>query len=115
MEKTHSRRNVMVGAVASATALALTRTKVQALEPKVHEVRIKTFTFVPERLEVSVGDVIRWTNEDLAPHTATADEFGWDTEEVVNGASAVIEVTEGMETKYFCSFHPHMKGMLVIS
>ena len=111
----HSRRNVLVGAVASATALAFTRKSVPASEPKVHDVQIKEFAFVPERLEVSVGEIIRWTNKDLAPHTATADEFGWDTGEIANRDNAEIEVFEGMETSYFCAYHPHMKGTLVIS
>ncbi|SMO73133.1 cupredoxin domain-containing protein [Ruegeria faecimaris] len=114
MGKAHSRRRVMVGAVASAAALALTRTRARAAEPVVHEVRIKAFAFTPKLLNVSVGDTIQWTNEDLAPHTATADEFGWDTGEIPNGVSAKVEVTKGMETKYFCAFHPHMKGTIVI-
>lgn len=114
MGQDYSRRGVMVGAVASATAFALTRTKAQAAEPKAHDVGIRSFAFVPERLEVSVGDTIRWTNEDLAPHTATADEFGWDTETIENGNSVEIVVTKGMELTYFCVFHPHMKASLVI-
>lgn len=114
MERAYSRRGVMVGAVASAAALNLRQTLARAAEHVVHDVRIKAFAFTPELLKVSVGDTIRWTNEDLAPHTATADEFGWDTGEIVNGASSEIEVTEGMEANYFCAFHPHMKGRIEI-
>lgn len=114
MENAHSRRAVMVGAVATVTALAFTRMQARAKVPVVHEIKIKAFAFTPELLTVSVGDTIRWTNEDLAPHTATADEFGWDTEEIVNGAFAEMQVTEDMETTYFCAFHPHMKGTLVV-
>ena len=114
MRQTQSRRRVMVGAVASAAALAFTHAPARAAGPVVHDVRIKAFTFMPEMLHVSVGDTIRWTNEDLAPHTATADQFGWDTGEIVTGASAEILVTNGMETTYFCAFHPHMKGTVVI-
>ena len=66
-----SRRNVIVGAVAT-TALTLPA----YVGPKTHEVRIQNFAFVPERLLVRVGDKIRWLNEDHAPHTATADAFG---------------------------------------
>ena len=109
-----TRRSVMVGAVASATAFTLTRTKAHAAEPRVHEVIIQSFAFVPERLEVSVGDIVRWTNNDLAPHTATAVEFGWDTEIIDNGESAEVVATQGMELTYFCVFHPHMKASLVI-
>ena len=115
MRKHYSRRSALVGAVASATALTFSRTKVNAAEPVTHDVQIKQFAFEPANLEVHVGDTIRWTNKDLAPHTATANEFGWDTGELVNGASAEIVITETMETSYFCAFHPHMTGKLTIT
>ena len=114
MDNFYSRRKVMVGAVASATALALGSAKAKASEPVMHEIRIKSFSFSPKNLQISVGDIIRWTNEDLAPHTATADEFGWDTEEIATNASAEVVVSEGMETSYFCAYHPHMKGTIEI-
>ena len=65
----HSRRSVVAGAVAAAAALPLGGSPLLAAEPVVHEVRITGFAFVPARIEVSPGDVVRWTNEDLAPHT----------------------------------------------
>jgi plastocyanin len=102
----------MGGAVASAAVLATT--PLRSAEPVVHEVAIKSFKFEPAQLQVQIGDTIRWTNHDVAPHTATADEFGWDTEEIAKGASGEIAVTEDMETTYFCAFHPHMKGSIEI-
>jgi len=107
---TISRREVLAGAVSTAAALALPTSATAA--SVTHEVRIKSFTFVPQRISVSVGDKIKWINDDLAPHTATADEFGWDTGELVTGQGAEITVTADMETTYFCVFHPHMKGQL---
>ncbi len=112
MHKTHTRRSVMAGAAASAVVLSATR--VGAAEPTVHEVAIKAFEFDPPQVQARIGDKIRWTNHDLAPHTATADEFGWDTEEITKGESGEIIVTEGMETSYFCVFHQHMKGTIEI-
>ncbi|MFT5798676.1 MAG: plastocyanin [Candidatus Azotimanducaceae bacterium] len=107
-----SRRTVIGGAAAS--AVVLTTTSLRAAEPVVHDVAIKSFTFEPARLQVQAGDTIRWTNHDVAPHTATADEFSWDTEEIVNGEIGEVAVTEDMETSYFCAFHPHMKGSIEI-
>ena len=112
MKNTHSRRNVMVGAAASVAAL--TATPLRAQDPTVHEVQIQAFKFDPHTVQVRVGDTIRWTNHDLAPHTATAAEFGWDTEEISKDDSGEILVTTDMETSYFCAFHPHMKGTIEI-
>ncbi|MFA3918346.1 cupredoxin domain-containing protein [Ruegeria hyattellae] len=107
-----SRRKIMIGAVTSLTALACRADG--ARKPKTHVVKIRSFTFEPAHLQVQSGDSVRWINEDLAPHTATAEEFGWDTGELANGASAEVEVSDGMETTYFCAFHPHMKGSFEI-
>lgn len=107
-----SRRSVMVGV--ATLAAAPIPTLILAAEPVVHEVDIKSFKFDPEIVQVRIGDTIRWTNRDVAPHTATADEFGWDTGKLASGEAAEITVTENMELSYFCVFHPHMKASLSI-
>lgn len=112
MQNGLSRRAVLGGALASATTLTLSARADEA--PVVHEVTIKRFTYEPEHLQVRVGDSIRWTNLDIAPHTASADELSWDTGELKKGESAEIVITDGMELKYFCVFHPHMKGTFEI-
>ena len=80
--------------------------------PSVHDVSIKGFAFEPEEISVRPGDIIRRTNADLVPHTATAKSFGWDTGKIVNGEN--VEVTVDMERNYFCAFHPRMKGAVKI-
>ena len=99
---------------AAATSVALVPSLTSADAPEVHEVEISSFAFHPEVVRVRIGDTIRWTNRDLAPHTATADEFGWDTEALEQNEANDILVTDGMETSYFCVFHPHMKGRIEI-
>jgi len=107
-----TRRSAIIGAVASATVLAL---KAHATGlPKTHQIKIKNFVFEPDHINVHVGDTIKWVNEDLAPHTATATEIGWDTGEIAGGESGEIVVLKDMETSYFCAFHPHMKGSIEI-
>lgn len=102
----------MAGAAASAVVLA---SKAGAASTKTHEVAIREFKFDPAHLQVRVGDRIKWTNYDLAPHTATADEFGWDTEELTKGQAGEITVTDETESSYFCVFHPHMKGSFEVT
>ena len=109
------RRHVLVGAVAYAIALAITQKRSLAQTPKTHEVRIKAFQFEPMHLSVQEGDTIKWTNDDLAPHTATADEGSWDTGEIIKGDTRSIIAKKGMEINYFCVFHPHMKGVIEIT
>jgi plastocyanin len=43
------------------------------------EVRIADFDYEPSVLDVTPGTVVKWTNEDGAPHTATAQDDIFDT------------------------------------
>ncbi len=75
---------------------------------------MKGLAFALARIEAKVGDGIRWTNADLAPHTATATDKSWDTGPIKKGESATVEVTEGMTGTCTCRFHPHMRGEVVV-
>ncbi len=109
------RRDVLVGAAAWAGALAISGSRVLATAQKIHDIKIKSFKFEPQHIVVKVGDTIRWINEDLAPHTATATEASWDTGEIAKGDTRSIEFTDGMATSYYCAFHPHMKGTIEVT
>ena len=79
-----------------------------------HTIEIRSFKFIPQVLKVRPGDKITWINRDIAPHTATADDETWDTQELVKDQSFTMVVTAGMKRKYFCRFHPHMIAELII-
>lgn len=106
------RRDVLVGAAATVAASAASVARGAAAAPETHEVAIRSFKFEPKHIAVKVGDTIVWTNEDIAPHTATASQGGWDTGEIVKGDSRSVVVVKGMETNYICAFHPQMKGTI---
>lgn len=80
----------------------------------VHDVEIQGLVFVPDRLTVAPGDHIVWTNRDLSPHTATAEDDSWDTGSLDKDESGEIVVSSDMVGKYYCRFHPHMRAELVI-
>jgi plastocyanin len=44
-----------------------------------HDVEIRDGAFVPERLEVRVGDTVEWRNEGQGPHSVTADDGAFDS------------------------------------
>ncbi|NVO58399.1 copper-binding protein [Rhodobacteraceae bacterium B1Z28] len=111
MQQAISRRSVLIGVTASAATAFLGS---QARAGETHEILIKRFKFEPQTVRARVGDIVRWTNLDIAPHTATADAFGWDTGELLRDESAEIAVADGMELTYFCAFHPHMKATIEI-
>lgn len=112
-----TRRDVVATLIAAAVlpVMAVSRSLAADSAATLHDVRIKGLAFDPIRLHVSVGDSIRWTNVDLSPHTATAEDSSWDSGPIEEGQSIVLPVTAGMAAKYRCAFHPSMLAELVIT
>jgi len=75
-----------------------------------HAVTIKGMKFAPATLAVAVGDTITFTNEDAAPHTATADDGAFDTGRLAKGQSAQVTVAAAGDHPFKCLVHPMMKG-----
>lgn len=74
------------------------------------EVRIQGFTFVPSIVTIDVGDSVTWTNDDQAPHTATADQDGFDSGTLNQEESFTFTFTVAGVYEYFCAIHPSMTG-----
>lgn len=108
LNRRHFVTAAMAGAVAAVTAPKILR----ANQGVVHDIEIRRFKFIPVKLDVRPGDVIRWTNFDLAPHTATADDGGFDTGTLEKGQSQTVEVTAELSRTYHCAFHPRMKARI---
>ena len=82
--------------------------------PRVHQVVIQGFGYAPASLEVAVGDTVVWTNRDVVPHTVTAESRAFDSGSMAMGATWRYVAAEPGSYPYLCSFHPTMKGMLVV-
>jgi len=76
------------------------------------DVEIVEFAYQPEPVVVEVGGTVTWTNEDTAPHTATADDGSFDTGEIDEGKLKSETFKEAGEFTYFCSVHPNMHGTI---
>ena len=77
-------------------------------------VTIEGFAFEAGNLEVPVGATVTWTNEDSAPHDATARDADWKTERLSNGESDTLTFDNPGSYDYYCSIHPSMKARLVV-
>ncbi len=84
-------------------------------QARVHKVEIVDFQFSPKSIDAKPGDTITWINRDIAPHTATSSNGGWDTEIINMGQSKSIEVRAEMNLDYICKFHPGMKARIVVN
>jgi plastocyanin len=78
-------------------------------------VEIKGFAFNPATITVPVGTTVTWTNQDAAPHTATADDKSFDTGRLDQGKSGSVTFDKPGTYTYTCTFHPNMKGTVVVT
>lgn len=83
-------------------------------EPKTHSVAIRAFQYLPAKLVVRVGDTVVWTNDDVVPHTATAKGKGLDSGSIGAKQSWRYTASKKGTYAYDCTFHPNMKGTLVV-
>ena len=110
-----SARRAVLGATLAASlaaSLVLAAAPVFAADTAV---TIAGFAFGPSSVTVQVGDSVTWTNEDAAPHTATAGGSSFDTGTIGNGASASVTFATAGTYAYICEFHPTMTGTVVVA
>jgi len=78
------------------------------------DVAIQGFAFNQQNITIQVGDEVRWTNNDGAPHTSTADDALWDSGTLNNGQQYSRVFTEVGVHTYKCTFHPSMTGSVTV-
>jgi plastocyanin len=77
---------------------------------------IKNFAFSPEPVTSKVGDVIGWTNNDSAGHTATLDDGTCTTDTIASGTTQALVFSAPGTYPYHCNIHPtQMKGTITIT
>jgi plastocyanin len=107
----------MVGRIAGALcSICLLGFSGPAAAPPGHRIRIASFRFVPATDTVRIGQSVTFQNEDLVPHTATADDKAKTFESgsiAANGTWRFTARRKGV-VAYHCRFHPTMHGTLVV-
>jgi plastocyanin len=93
-----------------AAAVALSQGAVAA--GKSHQVIIEGMKFVPERVEVAVGDSITWVNRDPVPHTVTNTAKKLESGTIEPNGKWRYVVRRKGDVDYVCRFHPGMRGTL---
>jgi len=85
-----------------------------AADARTHTIAMDGTTFTPETLTVKKGDRVTWVNKDPFPHTATAASKAFESKSVAPGKSWSYTASKPGTFDYVCSFHPTMKGKLVV-
>lgn len=77
-------------------------------------IKMQQQTFVPAKLDVSVGTKITWTNADTLPHSVTANDGRFDSGSIEPGKTFQWTPTEAGTVMYHCIFHPSMTAVLTV-
>ena len=77
-------------------------------------IAIEGFKYAPEDVTVDVGTTVTWTNEDAAPHTATADDGSFDTGDLREGGKGEVTFRKAGSFAYFCEFHKFMRANVTV-
>ncbi|MFQ5890331.1 MAG: plastocyanin/azurin family copper-binding protein [Gemmatimonadota bacterium] len=94
--------------------------------PATVSVGIQDFSFAPANVNIRVGTEVSWTNNGPSNHTTTSDAGLWDSGSISPPASggygggaaggSYRRTFDQMGTfAYRCSFHPSMRGTIVVS
>jgi plastocyanin len=63
-------------------------------------------------VEIKKGDTVEWKNDDITPHTATSATF--DSGSIASDAAWQQTFREAGNFPYTCTFHPVMKGTIIV-
>lgn len=96
----------------TASASALQSTVADANAPLVVHVAMKNMKFSPATIEIKKGDTVEWKNDDMTPHTATSATF--DSGSIASDAAWQHTFKEAGNFSYSCTFHPVMKGTIIV-
>jgi plastocyanin len=79
------------------------------------EVRIADFAFAPDSRSVKAGDSVKWSNQDGATHTVTADDGAFDSGNLAGGKSFSFTFDQAGTYAYHCNIHQSMTGKVVVT
>ena len=83
----------------------------QIVEPSPN---IQSWTYDPQVLTVSVGDVVTWMNAGAVPHSVTASDRSFDSGYLPSGQAFAWTASAAGTYNYVCIFHPWMTGTVVV-
>ena len=77
-------------------------------------VKIENFTFNPPSLTIKPGTTVTWTNGDDIPHSVVETGKQFHSPPLDSGEKFSMVFNNAGEVIYFCGFHPHMQGKIIV-
>src|SRR5688500_11922351 len=84
-------------------------------DEKTNAVSIKDMKFSPATITVKAGTTVTWTNKDDHDHTVVANDESFKSGNLSHGSTFEHKFDKKGKFKYACSYHPRMKGTVVVA
>lgn len=78
-----------------------------------HVILMVDVAYGPMTLRAHIGDSVRWQNQDMVAHTASARDKSSDVN-VSPGRSGIATMKTAGTFAYICRYHPNMTGEIVV-
>src|SRR5436190_409576 len=82
-------------------------------------VTIKDLKFNPAKLTIKPGETVVWTNKDDKDHTVVSDDrdekTGFKSDNLSGGDTFRHTFEKKGKFGYSCSYHPRMKGVVIVT
>jgi plastocyanin len=103
------------GCGSSGPATSPTPDPTAAAQPKrVVDVTMRDIKFVPARITVSLGQTVRWTNDDTVAHTVASSKLRLASEAIAGGDRFSYKPRRRGRFPYFCTIHAGQTGVLIV-
>ena len=89
--------------------------KPDAAKPGANEVWIQGSAFTPDKITVTAGTTITWTNKDGAVHTVTSDTGLFDSGNISGNGTFSHKFSTPGTYPYHCAVHTTMTGSVVVN
>jgi len=100
---------------AAAGAIAPAGQPTASVAPASTRVTIQALKYSPETIEITKGETVEWDNNDLTPHTVTSQSGGeLNSGSIEADASWSHTFGQAGTFSYYCTFHPEMKGTIIV-
>lgn len=80
-----------------------------------YTVHIKDFAYKPVPLHITTGDTVKFVNDDQEAHTVTSTQKAFDSAGLDTGDTWTYTFKKPGSYAYFCSLHPWMKGVIIVT
>jgi plastocyanin len=95
-------------------ALGLTCAAAGWMRPPKKAVTIRDMSFQPAVIQVHVGEVVTWANNDDRDHSIVAADGSFSSGNLGAGARFSFQFNNPGQFTYSCAYHPRMKGTVIV-